>query len=55
MHLAIYSRKMVINRNIDILMKENPKDINEYKKPTAMIKELKLKWNESVGEKRKLL
>ena len=37
------SRKMVINRNIDILIAQDLQDMYKYKKPAAVIKDLK--WN----------
>ena len=53
-HLESVSRKMVINRNIDLVMKQDPKDIYLYKKQAAAIKDLKLEWNDKVNEQKKL-
>ena len=46
--LEAASRKMIINKSMDLLESAEPGDINKYRKPAKDIKELKLKWKERV-------
>jgi hypothetical protein len=42
------SKKMVINKNIEILKNINPKDISNFRKPASQIREIKAEWKERI-------
>jgi hypothetical protein len=48
------SCKMVINKNLDLLMSRDPKEMYDFVKPAAEIKEIKMEWKEKVKEQQKL-
>ena len=42
------SKKMIINKNIEIVKNTNPKDILKFRKPATQIKEIKAEWKERI-------
>ena len=49
-HLEAASRKMTINKSIDIALKEEALDIRRFRKPAQEIKEIKTQWRKKVLE-----
>ena len=47
-HIEAASKKMVINKNIEILRNTDPKDISKFRKPASQIKEIKAEWKERI-------
>ena len=47
------SRKMIIDKSVDILLSETANAIYKFAKPANMIKELKLEWKENIKEQQK--
>ena len=42
------SKKMVINKSMDLLEKAEPKEIRKLSKPAQEIKEIKIQWKEKI-------
>ena len=49
-HLESASRKMLINKSIDIALKAEPSEISKYRKQAQAIKEVKAEWRKKVKE-----
>ena len=43
-NLESASRKMIINKSIDIALKADPSEISKFKKQAQAIKEVKIEW-----------
>ena len=49
-HLESASKKMIINKSSDILMKCDPSKLKDFVMPARRIKDIKIKWTERIRE-----
>ena len=49
-HLELLSRKMVINKSVDLLHKADLTELKKYIKPAAEIKQVKIQWAEKIKQ-----
>ena len=49
-HLELVSRKMVINKSVDLLHKADLTELKKYIKPAAEIKQVKIQWAEKIKQ-----